>query len=73
MLQVGEDVHVAPADDLLQHGVDDDVAAGPANPGTAAQSVLVFIYSTMWSHMEGWQKTEQSNFGQLTNCEIHLV
>ena len=40
VLQVGEDVHVAPADDLLQHGVDDDVAAGPANPGTAAQSAL---------------------------------
>ena len=29
VLQVGEDVHVAPADDLLQHGVDDDVAASP--------------------------------------------
>ena len=53
MLQVGEDVHVAPADDLLQHGVDDDVAAGPPDPRTAAQSVLVFIYAAMWSHREG--------------------
>ena len=43
MLQVGEDVHVAPADDLLQHGVDDDVAAGPANPGTAAVSVSIYL------------------------------
>ena len=43
MLQVGEDVHVAPADDLLQHGVDDDVAAGPANPRTAAVSISIYL------------------------------
>ena len=54
MLQVGEDVHVAPADDLLQHGVDDDVAAGPANPGTAAVSISIYLlYNAMWSHREG--------------------
>ena len=34
VLQVGEDVHVAPADDLLQHGVDHNVAACPSHPGT---------------------------------------
>ena len=43
MLQVGEDVHVAPADDLLQHGVDDDVAAGPPDPRTAAVSISIYL------------------------------
>ena len=34
MLEVGEDVQVGPGDDLLQHGVDHDVAASPTNTGT---------------------------------------
>ena len=32
VLQVGEDVDVAPGLDLAHHGVQDDVAAGPADP-----------------------------------------
>ena len=34
VLEVGEDVEVSPGDDLLQHGVDDDVAASPPDPRT---------------------------------------
>ena len=34
MLEVGEDVQVGPGDDLLQHGVDHNVAASPTNTGT---------------------------------------
>ena len=34
VLEVGEDVEVRPADDLLQHGVDHNVAASPSHPGT---------------------------------------
>ena len=34
VLEVGEDVEVHPADDLLQHGVDHNVAASPSHPGT---------------------------------------
>ena len=35
MLQVGEDVYVSSGDDLLEHGVNDNVASRPPHPGTA--------------------------------------
>ena len=34
VLEVGEDVQVGPGDDLLQHGVDHNVAACPPHSGT---------------------------------------
>ena len=41
MLEVGEDVQVGPGDDLLQHGVDHDVAASPSHSGTEREKGLV--------------------------------
>ena len=38
VLEVGEDVEVRPGDDLLQHGVDRNVAASPTNTGTERES-----------------------------------
>ena len=38
MLKVGEDVHVAPSQDLLQHGVDGDVAPGSTDPSAESQT-----------------------------------
>ena len=35
MLQVWEDVNVPSGDDLLEHGVNDNVASSPPHPGTA--------------------------------------
>ena len=40
MLEVGEDVEVRPGDDLLQHGVDHNVAASPTHPGTEGGGLI---------------------------------
>ena len=43
MLEVGEDVQVGPGDDLLQHGVDHNVAASPPHSGTEKERGLVSL------------------------------
>ena len=50
MLQIWEDVYVPSGDDLLEHGVNDNIASRPAHPGAVT---VISIQSD--THNTGWR------------------